>query len=75
MMQCGTCNHWVHAKCEDLTGNLYIFLSFEGKNTVAHGVKALYVLALQLSQLVKLFQLTYIMNCLLYSFEIHLHNL
>lgn len=20
MMQCGTCNHWVHAKCEDLTG-------------------------------------------------------
>ena len=20
MMQCATCNHWVHAKCEDLTG-------------------------------------------------------
>lgn len=23
MMQCGTCNHWVHAKCEDLTGDFY----------------------------------------------------
>lgn len=22
-MQCGTCNHWVHAKCEDLTGDFY----------------------------------------------------
>lgn len=21
-MQCGTCNHWVHAKCEDLTGEV-----------------------------------------------------
>ncbi|MEQ2221251.1 hypothetical protein ILYODFUR_013878 [Ilyodon furcidens] len=21
MMQCGSCNHWVHAKCEDLTGD------------------------------------------------------
>ena len=27
MMQCGTCNHWVHAKCEDLTG---IFVFFSG---------------------------------------------
>uniref|UniRef100_A0A3Q2XNI5 [histone H3]-lysine(4) N-methyltransferase n=1 Tax=Hippocampus comes TaxID=109280 RepID=A0A3Q2XNI5_HIPCM len=26
MMQCGTCNHWVHAKCEDLT-ELYEILS------------------------------------------------
>lgn len=23
MMQCGTCNHWVHAKCEDLTGECF----------------------------------------------------
>lgn len=30
MMQCGTCNHWVHAKCEDLTGDfiLFFFLNF-----------------------------------------------
>ncbi|XP_070690739.1 histone-lysine N-methyltransferase 2B isoform X2 [Pempheris klunzingeri] len=27
MMQCGTCNHWVHAKCEDLTDELYEILS------------------------------------------------
>ncbi|KAG7269045.1 hypothetical protein CRUP_003666, partial [Coryphaenoides rupestris] len=27
MMQCGTCNHWVHAKCEDLTDDLYEILS------------------------------------------------
>ncbi|XP_071251210.1 histone-lysine N-methyltransferase 2B-like isoform X1 [Salvelinus alpinus] len=27
MMQCATCNHWVHAKCEDLTGDLYEILS------------------------------------------------
>lgn len=27
MMQCGTCNHWVHAKCEDLTGNYYFLLN------------------------------------------------
>lgn len=20
MMECGRCNHWVHAKCENLTG-------------------------------------------------------
>lgn len=26
MMQCGTCNHWVHAKCEDLTGDFYYWL-------------------------------------------------
>lgn len=25
MMQCGTCNHWVHAKCEDLTGDFFFF--------------------------------------------------
>lgn len=29
-MQCGTCNHWVHAKCEDLTGN-FIFISCKGR--------------------------------------------
>ncbi|XP_010883339.2 histone-lysine N-methyltransferase 2A isoform X2 [Esox lucius] len=27
MMQCATCNHWVHAKCEDLTDDLYEILS------------------------------------------------
>uniref|UniRef100_A0A087XLY9 [histone H3]-lysine(4) N-methyltransferase n=1 Tax=Poecilia formosa TaxID=48698 RepID=A0A087XLY9_POEFO len=27
MMQCGSCNHWVHAKCEDLTDELYEILS------------------------------------------------
>lgn len=27
MMQCGTCNHWVHAKCEDLTG-IYLFIFY-----------------------------------------------
>ncbi|XP_078479994.1 LOW QUALITY PROTEIN: histone-lysine N-methyltransferase 2B-like, partial [Lampetra planeri] len=27
MMQCGTCNHWVHAKCENLTDELYEILS------------------------------------------------
>lgn len=27
MMQCGTCNHWVHAKCEDLTGDFFFFLN------------------------------------------------
>uniref|UniRef100_A0A8C6M6L7 [histone H3]-lysine(4) N-methyltransferase n=1 Tax=Nothobranchius furzeri TaxID=105023 RepID=A0A8C6M6L7_NOTFU len=27
MMQCGTCNHWVHARCEDLTDELYEILS------------------------------------------------
>ncbi|XP_046894057.1 histone-lysine N-methyltransferase 2A isoform X2 [Hypomesus transpacificus] len=27
MMQCGSCNHWVHAKCEDLTDDLYEILS------------------------------------------------
>ncbi|XP_063055819.1 histone-lysine N-methyltransferase 2A isoform X2 [Engraulis encrasicolus] len=27
MMQCGTCNHWVHAKCEGLTDDLYEILS------------------------------------------------
>lgn len=26
MMQCGTCNHWVHAKCEDLTGDYFFFI-------------------------------------------------
>lgn len=29
MMQCGTCNHWVHAKCEDLTGEFFIFLKMK----------------------------------------------
>ncbi|XP_066516120.1 histone-lysine N-methyltransferase 2B [Hoplias malabaricus] len=27
MMQCSTCNHWVHAKCEGLTEDLYEILS------------------------------------------------
>ncbi|XP_048117913.1 histone-lysine N-methyltransferase 2A [Alosa alosa] len=27
MMQCATCNHWVHAKCEGLTDDLYEILS------------------------------------------------
>ncbi|KAM6910449.1 histone-lysine N-methyltransferase 2B [Xenentodon cancila] len=27
MIQCGTCNHWVHAKCEDLTDELYEIMS------------------------------------------------
>uniref|UniRef100_A0A672M2J6 [histone H3]-lysine(4) N-methyltransferase n=1 Tax=Sinocyclocheilus grahami TaxID=75366 RepID=A0A672M2J6_SINGR len=27
MMQCSTCNHWVHAKCEGLTDDLYEILS------------------------------------------------
>ncbi|KAL4657715.1 histone-lysine N-methyltransferase 2B isoform X2 [Arapaima gigas] len=27
MMQCATCNHWVHAKCEDLSDDLYEILS------------------------------------------------
>lgn len=24
MMQCGKCDHWVHAKCENLTGELTV---------------------------------------------------
>lgn len=31
MMQCGTCNHWVHAKCEDLTGDFYSFIFLRTK--------------------------------------------
>lgn len=34
MMQCGTCNHWVHAKCEDLTGDFYYWLCKHWWHTV-----------------------------------------
>lgn len=30
MMQCGTCNHWVHAKCEDLTGDCFYLMCLSG---------------------------------------------
>lgn len=50
MMQCSTCNHWVHAKCEGLTGEwqnvmarwfyLFIYLGnfilFYPSNTIIH---------------------------------------
>ncbi|XP_051965919.1 histone-lysine N-methyltransferase 2B [Xyrauchen texanus] len=34
MMQCSTCNHWVHAKCEGLTDDLYEILSSLPENVV-----------------------------------------
>lgn len=35
MMQCGTCNHWVHAKCEDLTGDCFYLMCLSGLNSSA----------------------------------------
>ncbi|KAK3531207.1 hypothetical protein QTP70_015124 [Hemibagrus guttatus] len=32
MMQCGKCDHWVHAKCENLTDEMYELLSRLPKN-------------------------------------------
>lgn len=34
MMQCSICNHWVHAKCEGLTGEYDIISCFLGPTLI-----------------------------------------